>query len=146
MKPVLTIVPTVARVVFVVPVAVIAAGTVPAAEVCPFPLNVIVEFHRAYKVVSPAGANVVAPTAYDVPLPLSAVFHPPNVKLVRARVPELDASVKVSPAIATVLAFGTEPLVALFASYVTTLTKPVEAAAAPQFPPEFVLPFVNSAM
>jgi hypothetical protein len=78
-KPVLTIVPTVARVVFVVPTAVIAAGTVPVAEVCPFPLNVIVEFHRAYKVASPLGTNVVAPTAYDVPPPLAAVFHPANV-------------------------------------------------------------------
>jgi hypothetical protein len=62
-KPVLTIVPTVARVVFVVPTAVIAAGTVPAAEVCPFPLNVIVEFHRAYKVVLEVGIKVVEATA-----------------------------------------------------------------------------------
>ena len=137
-------VPWLARVVIPpVPFAVVVVND--EAPVPPFGSKVIVEFHWAYKVVSPVGANVVAPTAYVVPLPSAAVFQPPNVKLVRARVPELEASVKVPPAIATVLPLGTEPLVALFASYVTTLIKPVEAAAAPQFPPVFVTPFVNNA-
>jgi hypothetical protein len=59
----LAIVPAFARVVFELPFAVVAAGTVLETDVCPLPLYVIVEFHCAYKVTFPLGINVVEATA-----------------------------------------------------------------------------------
>jgi hypothetical protein len=54
-------VPTVARVVFVVPFAVVAVGADPVVD--PFALYVIVEFHCAYNVALEVGIKVVEPTA-----------------------------------------------------------------------------------
>ena len=121
LNPVRAIVPETASVVIgPVPLAVVAAGTVLVSDVCPLPLYVIVEFHCAYKVVSPDGTNVVAPTAYVVPLPFAAVFQPPKVKLVLTSEPVFEARVSVPPVIETVLLFGVVPPVAEFASYVMT--------------------------
>jgi hypothetical protein len=66
--------------------------------------------------------------------------------LVLASVPELVARVRVPPDIATVDRPGTEPLIAVFESYVTTKLIPGVDGAAPQSPPEVVDPSVKRAM
>jgi hypothetical protein len=60
-------------------------------------------------------------------------------------VPELVAKVKDAPAV-TKFSAGTVPEDAEFSAYETMKLIPVVAAASPQFPPDVVLPFVNSAM
>jgi hypothetical protein len=52
--------------------------------------------HRAYKVVLPAN-DCDDDTAYDVPVPSAAVFHPAKRYPVRARLPELAANVTAAP-------------------------------------------------
>ena len=64
-KPVRTIVPAFARVVFAAdPFAIVGAGIVLLAEVWPFPSYIIVEFHCAYRVTFPVEAYVPDPVVY----------------------------------------------------------------------------------
>jgi len=53
----------------------------------------------------------VAPAAYEVPLASAAVFHPPKVNPVLARVPEFVARVVLAELLVAVVAAGTVPLV-----------------------------------